>query len=94
MGLIGGVLFAAYYNAVYVGMGFTGTMNAFAAAILGGIGNLKGAFIGGLLLGVIQALAVGYIASGYQNTVAFLTLILVLLFRPTGLFGGLSGSRV
>ncbi len=94
MGLIGGLLFAAYYNTIYIGMGFTGTMNAFAAAVLGGIGSLKGAFVGGLLLGVTQALAVGYVASGYQNTVAFLTLILVLLVRPTGLYGGLSGSRV
>jgi len=94
MGMIGGLLFSAYYNAVYVGMGFTGTMNAFAAAVLGGIGSLRGAFAGGLILGVMQALAVGYIASGYENSVAFLAMIGILLARPSGLFGGPTVSRV
>jgi branched-chain amino acid transport system permease protein len=94
IGVIGGVLFAAYYNATYVGMGFTGTMNAFAAAVLGGIGSLPGAFVGGLLLGVIQALAVGYVASGYENTASFLVLIAVLILRPNGLFGRQHPGRV
>jgi branched-chain amino acid transport system permease protein len=94
IGVIGGVLFAAYYNATYIGMGFTGTMNAFAAAVLGGIGSLPGAFVGGLLLGVTQALAVGYVASGYENTVSFLVLIAVLILRPNGLFGRQHPRRV
>jgi len=94
LGVVGGILFAAYYNAVYVGMGFAATMNAFVAAVLGGIGSLKGAFVGGLLLGVLQALAVGYIASGYENTVSFVVMIAVLIIRPAGLFGRPQVSRV
>lgn len=94
LGVVGGILFAAYYNAVYVGMGFTGTMNAFVAAVLGGIGSLKGAILGGLILGVMQALAVGYVASGFENTVAFLVMIGVLLLRPRGLFALPTASRV
>jgi branched-chain amino acid transport system permease protein len=87
LGLISGVLFACYYNSVYVAMGFTGTLNAFTAAVIGGIGSIGGGFAGGLLLGVIQALGVGYIGSGYQNTVTFAVLIALLLVRPNGLFG-------
>ncbi|WP_159718955.1 branched-chain amino acid ABC transporter permease [Geminicoccus flavidas] len=94
LGVIGGILFAAYYNAVYIGMGFTGTMNAFVAAVLGGIGSLKGAFIGGLLLGVMQALAIGYIASGFENTVAFVIMIVILVLKPRGLFALPTASRV
>jgi branched-chain amino acid transport system permease protein len=94
LGVVGGLLFAAYYNSVYVGMGFTGTMNAFVAAVIGGIGSLQGAFIGGLLLGLLQSLAVGYVASGYQNTVAFLVMIVVLVVRPHGLFGAPRASRI
>jgi branched-chain amino acid transport system permease protein len=94
LGVIGGILFAAYYNAVYIGMGFTGTMNAFVAAVLGGIGSLKGAFIGGLMLGVMQALAIGYIASGYENTVAFVIMIAILILKPRGLFALPTASRV
>ncbi|WGF89746.1 branched-chain amino acid ABC transporter permease [Marinivivus vitaminiproducens] len=94
LGVVGGILFAAYYNAVYIGMGFAGTMYAFVAAVLGGIGSLKGAFIGGLLLGVMQALAVGYIASGFENTVAFIIMIGILILKPRGLFALPTASRV
>lgn len=87
LGLISGVLFAAYYNSVYVTMGFTGTLNAFTAAVIGGIGSISGSFIGGMLLGLVQALGTGYIASGYANTVTFVVLIALLLFRPNGLLG-------
>jgi branched-chain amino acid transport system permease protein len=93
LGVVAAVLFSAYYNVVYVGMGFPGTMNAFTAAVIGGIGSMRGAFAGGLLLGVIQALAVGYIASGFANSISFLVLILVLILRPNGLFGEPRVSR-
>ena len=69
-------------------------MNAFVAAVLGGIGSLKGAFLGGLLLGVMQALAVGYVASGFENTVAFIIMIGILVLRPRGLFALPTASRV
>jgi branched-chain amino acid transport system permease protein len=94
LGVIAGLLYAIYYNAVFVGMGFSGTMNAFVAAVIGGIGSLQGAFVGGLLLGVLQALAVGYIASGFENSVAFLFMIVVLVVRPYGLFGTPRASRI
>jgi branched-chain amino acid transport system permease protein len=94
LGVVGGLLFAVYYNAIFVGMGFAGTMNAFVAAVIGGIGSLKGAFVGGLMLGVLQALAVGYIASGFQTSVAFLALIFVLVVRPYGLFGAAKATRI
>ena len=87
LGVASGILFSTYYNITYISMGFTGTMKAFAATVIGGIGNLYGAFIGGLLLGVVEMLASGYISSAYKDSVAFILLILFLLFRPAGLFG-------
>jgi branched-chain amino acid transport system permease protein len=76
-------------------MGFIPGLKAFTAAVLGGIGNLKGAMLGGLLLGLIESLGAGYIGdltggvfgSNYQDIFAFLVLILVLVLRPTGLLG-------
>ena len=76
-------------------MGFIPGLKAFTAAVLGGIGNLKGAMLGGLLLGLIESLGAGYIGdltggvfgSNYQDIFAFLVLILVLVIRPTGLLG-------
>ena len=87
LGVLGGVLFAAYYNTVYLGMGFTGTLYAFTAAVIGGIGSLRGAFVGGIALGLLQALAVTFISSGYTATVTFVALIILLIVRPYGLFG-------
>ena len=62
-------------------------MKIFASAILGGVGILPGAMVGGLLLGVIETIVAGYISSGYRDAIAFTILIVVLLFRPVGLFG-------
>jgi branched-chain amino acid transport system permease protein len=93
LGVVGGVLFAAYYNTVFVGMGFSGTLNAFTAAVIGGIGSIKGSFAGGLALGVIQAVAVGTISSGYMNAITFAVLIVFLLVRPLGLGGHAEVSR-
>lgn len=93
LGVVAGVLFAAYYNTVYVGMGFAGTLNAFTAAVIGGIGSIKGSFIGGLSLGVVQALAVGFISSGYMNAITFVVLIVFLIVRPLGLAGKAEVSR-
>lgn len=93
LGVVGGVLFAAYYNTVFVGMGFTGTMNAFTAAVIGGIGSMRGSFVGGISLGVIQALAVGFFSSGYMNAVTFILLIVFLVLRPRGILGQAEVSR-
>lgn len=94
LGVAGGILFALNYNTVFVAMGFAGTMKAFIAAVIGGIGNLRGAFVGGLGLGVIEALATGYVSSGYRDAIAFGVLILVLLVRPEGLLGARAANKV
>jgi branched-chain amino acid transport system permease protein len=93
LGVLAGVLFAAYYNTVYIGMGFVGTINAFTAAVIGGIGSIKGSFVGGLLLGSVQTLAIGYISSGYTNAITFVILILLLVLRPHGISGKAEVSR-
>jgi branched-chain amino acid transport system permease protein len=82
-----GILFSINYNTTFLLMGFTAMVKAFIAAVIGGIGNLQGAFLGGLLLGVVEALAAGYLSSGYRDAIAFGALILVLLIRPQGLLG-------
>jgi branched-chain amino acid transport system permease protein len=92
---IAGVLVAMNYNIVQFTMGFMPGLKAFTAAVLGGIGNLAGAMVGGLLLGVIESLAAGYIGditggflgSNYQDIFAFVVLIIVLVFKPSGIMG-------
>jgi len=92
---IAGVLVAMNYNIVHFTMGFLLGLKAFTAAVLGGIGNLAGAVVGGLLLGIIESLGAGYVGdltggflgSHYQDIFAFAVLILVLVFRPSGLLG-------
>lgn len=83
----GGIMFGAYYNTINFHDGYLAGLKAFTAAVLGGIGNIPGAMVGGVLLGVLEGLAAGYISSQWKNVFAFLILIAILLFRPTGLFG-------
>lgn len=92
-GVVGGILYGAYYNVLSVTMGFSGTLNAFTATVIGGIGSVWGAFAGGLLLGVVQAMVTGYVSSALLNTVTFALLIAFLLFRPTGIAGVPATSR-
>ena len=92
---VAGMMVSAYYGIAHYFMGFMLGLKAFTAAVLGGIGNLAGAMLGGLLLGIIESLAAGYIGpltggflgSHYQDVFAFLVLIAVLVFRPSGLLG-------
>lgn len=84
-GVIGGVMYGAYYNAISVTMGFSGTLNAFTATVIGGIGSVWGAFLGGIVLGVVQAFVTGYVSSALLNTVTFSILVAFLLVRPTGI---------
>jgi branched-chain amino acid transport system permease protein len=92
---LAGVLVSANYGIAHYNMGFILGLKAFTAAVLGGIGNLGGAMVGGVLLGVIEALGAGYIGdltggvlgSAYQDVFAFFVLIAVLIFRPSGLMG-------
>ncbi len=86
------VFYASLYQAIDPFMGVMPGMKAFVAAVLGGIGSLPGAMAGGLILGVLETLVVGYsgllgISPGYRDAVAFVLLILILLFKPSGLFG-------
>lgn len=87
LGVAGGILFSMYYNVVWIGMGFLGTMKAWTAAIIGGIGSLYGSFIGGMLLGVAEALIAGYISSAYRDAFSFAIMMLVLVVRPRGILG-------
>jgi branched-chain amino acid transport system permease protein len=116
LGAIAGVMYGTYYGITHYTMGFMLGLKAFSAAVLGGIGNLAGAMLGGILLGLVEALGAGYIGeftdlcrwplldsllvercangghvvlfgSNYQDVFAFMVLILVLVFRPSGLLG-------
>jgi branched-chain amino acid transport system permease protein len=92
---IAGFMVSANYGIVHYYMGFMLGLKAFTAAVLGGIGNLRGAVVGGVLLGLIESLGAGYIGdltggflgSNYQDVFAFFVLIAVLIFRPSGLLG-------
>ncbi len=92
---IAGVLVSANYSVAHYSMGFVLGLKAFTAAVLGGIGNMAGAMVGGILLGLIESIGAGYISditggfmgSHYQDVFAFLVLIGVLVFRPTGIMG-------
>jgi branched-chain amino acid transport system permease protein len=101
LGAVAGVMVGTYYEIAHYQMGFMLGLKAFTAAVLGGIGNLAGAMAGGVLLGLIEALGAGYIGdltggflgSHYQDIFAFAVLIVVLMFRPSGLFGEKTGDR-
>jgi branched-chain amino acid transport system permease protein len=122
LGAVAGVLFGTYYGVAQYTMGSVLGLKAFSAAVLGGIGNIPGAMLGGVLLGLVEALGAGYIGdftdlcsygwtadmlgdrcagggqfilagSNYQDVFAFLVLVLVLVFRPTGLLGERVGDR-
>jgi branched-chain amino acid transport system permease protein len=84
---IAGTLISGYYQSVFPSMGFLAGLKAFSAAVLGGIGILHGSIIGGLIVGISESFAAAYIGGSYRDAVAFIILILVLLIKPTGLFG-------
>jgi len=89
-----GVMVAMYYGSVNFFIGYSAGIKAFTAAVLGGIGNIPGAMLGGLLLGLVEGLGASYISSEYKDVFAFIILILVLIFRPTGLLGERVGDKV
>jgi branched-chain amino acid transport system permease protein len=82
-----GILYAISYPAIDPLMGILPGLKAFVAAVLGGIGNLPGAALGGLIIGVTETLVSGYISSTYRDAIAFGVLILILLIKPSGLLG-------
>ncbi len=84
---VGGVLIALAIGKLNPFIGFLAGIKAFTAAVLGGIGSIPGAMLGGVLLGLAETFAAAYISSQYKDIVAFSLLVLILLFRPTGLLG-------
>lgn len=98
---VAGIMMASNYGNAGFSMGFLPGIKAFTAAVLGGIGNLRGAMLGGLLLGLFESLGTGYLGeltggvfgSNYQDVFAFLVLIAVLVFRPSGLLGERIATR-
>ena len=94
LGGAAGLMVGIYYGQIDFTMGWTYGLKAFTAAILGGIGNIPGAMLGGFLLGVTEALAAGYIAMAWKDAVAFLVLIIILIIRPTGILGERTADKL
>ena len=84
---LGGILLAPIYN-IYAKMGSLVSSKGFAAAVVGGYGNMYGAMVGGLLLGLIETFAAGYISSSIKDIVCYLVLILFMFCKPSGIFNG------
>jgi branched-chain amino acid transport system permease protein len=82
-----GILVGLYYGSVRYDMGFVPGIKAFAAAVLGGIGNITGAMLGGLIIGFVEVFGAAYISGEYKDVFAFIILIAVLYFKPTGIMG-------
>ncbi len=89
---VGGILLAVDTNLEPM-MGLTNLIKAFAAVLLGGAGNVWGALLGGLFIGIVENLGVAFLSPGYKDSVAFGLIILMLLFRPKGIFGIMGGVR-
>lgn len=90
----GGVMFGLYYGQINFMMGFVLGLKAFIASVLGGVGNIPGAFLGGLLLGCFETLGVMFLGGQWKDVFSFAILILVLYFKPTGLLGEKSAERM
>jgi branched-chain amino acid transport system permease protein len=89
----GGLIFGLYYNFTSFIIGFTAGLRAFTAAVLGGIGNVPGAMLGGLIIGMIEAMGGQFVANAWTDVIIFSILVLVLVFRPSGLLGRTAPNR-
>ena len=89
----GGLIFGLYYNFTSFIIGFTAGLRAFTAAVLGGIGNVPGAMVGGMIIGLIEAMGGQFIATAWTDVIIFSILVLVLVFKPAGLFGRIAPSK-
>ncbi|MDR2825565.1 MAG: branched-chain amino acid ABC transporter permease [Deltaproteobacteria bacterium] len=94
LGGAAGVLLGLYYGQIRYDMGTMYGLKAFIAAIIGGIGNIPGAMLGGILLGVLEAMGAAYIAPAWKDALAFLILIIILIFRPTGILGEKTAEKI
>ncbi len=84
---MGGTLFGLNYGTINFHDGYLVGLKAFTAAVLGGIGNIPGAMVGGVVLGLLEGLGAGYLSAQWKNVFAFVVLVVLLLFKPTGLLG-------
>jgi branched-chain amino acid transport system permease protein len=91
---IGGVLIASHIGQINFYIGFIAGIKAFVAAVLGGIGSIPGAVVGGLVLGWTESFFTGYISSDYEDVFAFLFLVFILIFRPSGILGRSESQKV
>jgi branched-chain amino acid transport system permease protein len=87
LGGVAGMIVALYYGSFDFTLGWVFGLKAFIAAIMGGIGNIPGAMVGGMLLGIIETLGAGYLSPQWKDVIAYVILIFILIFRPTGLLG-------
>jgi branched-chain amino acid transport system permease protein len=87
IGAVGGVLTGIYYNSVDISMAYSAGLKGFSAMVIGGMGSLPGAILGGFLLGAAETAATTFFWSGYRDIVAFSLLIAFLILRPAGLLG-------
>jgi branched-chain amino acid transport system permease protein len=94
MGGMAGILVGLYYNAIFPTMGYIAGVKAFAAAVLGGIGSVPGAMLGGGVLGIAEVLGAGYLSSEYRDGISYAVMILVIIFKPSGLIGQVLGEKV
>jgi branched-chain amino acid transport system permease protein len=88
-----GFIFGLYYQFTNFGIGFTSGLRAFTAAVLGGIGNIPGAMLGGIIIGLIEAMAGQYVGAKWADVIIFSLLVLVLIARPAGLLGRLAPTK-
>ena len=94
LGAVAGLFIGINYRGITFDMGWMYGLNAFIAAIMGGIGNIPGAMIGGILLGLFNAMISGYISSAWAETFTFVLLVVILIFRPTGILGETIAEKV
>ncbi len=94
MAAVAGVLLGQFYGVINPYIGFMAGMKAFTAAVLGGIGSIPGAMLGGLVLGLAEGFTAGYFSSDYEDVLAFALLVLILIFRPAGLLGRAAIQKV
>jgi len=94
MAALGGILIASHVGQINFYIGFIAGIKAFTAAVLGGIGSVPGAALGGLVLGLTESFATGYVSSDYEDVFAFILLVLILIFRPEGILGRSTAQKV
>lgn len=91
---VAGIMVAMYYGLVNYSIGYIAGIKAFTAAVLGGVGSIPGAMFGGIFLGLVESISAGYISSEYKDAYAFAVLIIVLLIKPSGIFGKTTEEKV